>query len=122
MPPPRGLKSELDIEALTALYPVVKEILRRLPRLRAWLEDGVKKNDPAFWLQVEFLEAIDESRDAHSRQLEALGLLRNHIMTASIMSAMLANPSLTADKVKERFIESAEVARDIRSAIEEVSP
>ncbi len=43
-------------------------------------------------------------------------------MTTAIMSAMLSNPALTGEQIREKFIKSVEVSEDILKTIKQITP
>lgn len=98
----------MDIATLMALYPVVKDVVNRAPQLRSWIEKKAKEEDPTLFMQLQLMEAVTQ--------------LRTYTLTTAIMSAMLANPELEEEQIKERFIRSVEVARDIQATISGISP
>lgn len=133
----------MDLATLTTLFPFATELIKRAPELRKWMEKRAKKEDPIFLLQLQTLEAISVLRadigglrtdvsgmraDVGDLRTDVGGLradiggLRGYTLVTAIMSAMLANPGLTPEEIKEKFIRSAEVARDIVSTVEQVAP
>lgn len=126
----------MDLTTLTALYPVAADMLRRTPQLQKWLENRAKKEDPAFFLQLQSLETISELKetvsglkegisglkDGISDLKEGFSQLRAYTLNTAIMSAMLSNPELTPNEIKAKFMTSAEVAKDILGTIEGIAP
>ena len=119
----------MDLTTLTALYPVAADMLRRTPQLQKWLENRAKKEDPAFFLQLQSLETIYELKETVSGLKEGISELKDGIsqlraytLNTAIMSAMLSNPDLTPNEIKAKFITSAEVAKDILETIEGIAP
>ena len=101
----------MDIQALVALYPVLKPLIDKAPdTLRKWITDKAKAEDAAFLFQLQSLQAITEIKQATE------GLQAN-MLTTAIMSAMLANKDLKPEEIKARFIASAEVAASIQNSL-----
>lgn len=98
----------MDLAALTALYPVVRDVLGRAPQIKGWMEKKARKEDPLFLMQLQLLESV--------------GDLRSYILTTAIMSAMLSNSDLTEEQIKGKFIKSVEVAEDILKTIKRITP
>jgi len=105
----------MDLATLTALYPVARDVLNRAPQVKAWIERKAKKEDPMFLMQLQLLESVGDLKTS-------MGELRGYILTTAIMSAMLSNPSLTGEQIKEKFIKSVEVAGDIQRTIKQIAP
>lgn len=133
----------MDLATLAALYPVAADMLRRTPQLQKWMQSKAKKEDPAFFLQLQSLETISELKgtvsglkdgiselkegiselkDGISELKEGFSQLRAYTLNTAIMSAMLSNPDLTPNEIKAKFITSAEVAKDIMGTIEGIAP
>lgn len=105
----------MDLGTLAALFPVATQIIERAPHTRSWMEKKAKKEDPAFLLQLQVLETIGELRSSISE-------LRSYTLSTAIMSAKLSNPNLTNEQVKQQFLSSAELAKDINATIKHISP
>lgn len=99
----------MEWETLLALYPVVKELIKRAPQAKQWIEKRAKKNDPFLLLYLEMMQMREE-----------MGQSRDNYLVGSILSAMLANPNLTEEQVKERLIKSMEAARSAVAAAQAV--
>jgi TolA-binding protein len=126
----------MDLAALTALYPVVKEILDRAPQVQKWIEKRARKEDPVFLMQLQILQMQSQSLQMQSQSLQmqsqtlqtqsqilqSIGDLRGYILTTAIMGAMLSNPHLTGEQIKEKFIKSVEVSEDILKTIKRITP
>lgn len=119
----------MDLATLIALYPIAGELLRRAPQLQKWIERKARKEDPAFLLQLQSLEAITELKDGVSQlkdgvsqMKDGVSHLRSYTLNTAIMSAMLSNPDLSPEEIKAKFVTSAEVARDILETIEGIAP
>lgn len=98
----------MDLATLIALYPIVKEVVNKVPQVRKWLEEKAKQEDPNLFMQLQLMQTVSN--------------LRTYMLTTTIMGAMLSNPSLEEDQIKERFIKSGEVARDILGTISDIAP
>ena len=92
----------MDLATLIALYPIAGELLRRAPQLQKWMERKARKEDPAFLLQLQSLEAITELKDGVSQlkdgvsqMKDGVSHLRSYTLNTAIMSAMLSNPDLS---------------------------
>lgn len=105
----------MDLSTLQALYPVVMDLIQKVPRLVPWFKERAEKEDPLLFLQLQNLQAI-------SSLGQAIGDLRSYTLTTAIMSAMLSNPKLKPEDIKAKFIMSGEVAKDILSTIKQVAP
>ena len=131
----------MDLVTLTALYPLVRELIEKAPQVREWLEKKAKKEDPSLFLQLQLMESLRELRNYMGESIrelrdytgesirelrdytgESIRELRDYTLTASIMSAMLSNPGLSEDEIKEKFIKSAEVAKGIAETIRGITP
>ena len=113
----------MDLITLTALYPVAKELVERsTPQVRKWLEKKAKQEDPFLFLHLHLMESMQELRDGIRELRDGIHGLRSYILTTSIMSAMLSNPNLTEDEIREEFIKSVEVAKNISNAIKGIAP
>lgn len=112
----------MDLTTLTALYPVVRDVLNRAPQVKGWIEKKARREDPLFLLQLQLLESMGELRSGISDLKSGVGDLRGYVLTTAIMSAMLSNPNLTEAQVKEKFVKSVEVAGDILKTIKQITP
>jgi len=126
----------MDLATLTALYPVVRDLLNRAPQIKKWIESKAKKEDPIFFMQLQLLESMNELRGGITDLKSSVGDLRSgttdlkssvndlrgYVLTTAIMSAMLSNPNLAEGQIKEKFIKSVEVAGDILKTIKQITP
>ena len=153
----------MDLTTLMALYPLATEVLGKAPQVRQWMERKARREEPAFLLQMQVLEAIGELKQSTAdsvgelrksttesvRELrestrewveglrestrewveglrksnaESIGELRAYTLTTAIMTAMLSNPELTPQQLKEKFIASGDLARDIISTVRHITP
>lgn len=98
----------MDLVTLLTLYPVATDVVTRVPQVKKWIEKKAKKEDPVLFMQLQMLETVSE--------------LRTYMLTTAIMSAMLSNPLWTGEQIKERFLKSGEVARDILITVRDIAP
>ena len=98
----------MDLITLTALYPVAKDLIERVPQVRKWMEERADKEDPTLFMQLQIMQTVSE--------------LRTYILASATISAMLSNLDLIPEQVKERFVKASEVARDILTTIRGVAP
>lgn len=103
-----GGDRDMDLEALFALYPVAKEIASKSLEVRKWMVKKAKEDDHTLILQ---LQALEEIRS-----------LRAYTLNTSIISAVLSNPHLSEDEVRERILLGARFARTIAEELKGASP
>jgi hypothetical protein len=94
----------MDLSTLLASYPIAKELIERAPQIKQWLEKKAKKDDPIVFMYLETQQSRAETR--------------RNLLENSILSAMLANPDLNIDQVKERFLKTRDAAREIVRSVE----
>jgi len=145
----------MDLAALTALYPIVRDLLNRSPQIQKWVEKKARREDPIFLMQLQLLEGMSDLKselrsgigdlkselrsgigdlksgiddlksgigDLKSELRSGISDLRGYILTTAIMSAMLSNPALTGEQIREKFIKSVEVSEDILKTIKQITP
>jgi len=140
----------MDLATLIALYPVARELIEKGPEVRRWIERKAGRDDPNLLLQLQLLQVTSEIKATASEIKAAtseikMGIgdikesmgeiktgindvkegifeLRGYTLTTALMSAMLSNPNLTDAQIKENFIRSAELARDIITTIRKITP
>lgn len=106
----------MDVATLAGLYPAIEPLLRKGSQsFINWITKKAAKEDPSFLLQLQLLQTTSELKSS-------IFELRSYMLMTSIMSSMLANPELTKEGIKQKFIESGEVASDILSTIERIKP
>lgn len=96
----------MDMATLTTFYPVVKDLMERAPEVKRWVERKAKKEDTSFLLQIHLVQALDDLKQAFVDR-------RRYTLRTCIMGAMLSNPDLDSQRIKEKFLESGKVAQDI---------
>lgn len=98
----------MDLATLIAMYPIAKELINKTPRVREWIEKKAKEEDPALFLQLQSVEEI--------RSLKAYAL------NTSIISAVLSDPDLSEDQIRDRILKGAKIAKSIADELKTVSP
>jgi hypothetical protein len=97
----------MELSTLFAMCPVAKQLAAASPRIRKWMEQKARVEDPTLLLQLQLAEEIRN--------------LRAYTLNTSIIGAKLANPD-QSDEVRRRILEGAHIAQGIAHVLKSTKP